>query len=46
MPRFVYRDEWPSEELQAMILDAGRLCLWSLLFFAGAYFSIVRYDIR
>ena len=46
MPRFVYQEEWPSEQLLAVILDAGRLCLWSLLFFAGAYFSMVRYDIR
>ncbi|OGG56123.1 MAG: hypothetical protein A3F84_28715 [Candidatus Handelsmanbacteria bacterium RIFCSPLOWO2_12_FULL_64_10] len=46
MPRFAYREVWPQEDLQAALIDVGVLVLWGVVFFAGAYLKMLRYDVR
>lgn len=46
MPRFTYRETWPGEDLQDALFDVGFLALWGLAFFAGAYVTMLRYDMR
>ena len=46
LPRFVYRDIWPDEDVRAAMVDIGVLGFWCLLFFTGAYVSVRRYDLR
>lgn len=46
MPRFTYRETWPGEEVETALIDIGILAVWGLVFFAGAYVGILRYDVR
>ncbi len=46
IPRFIYREAWPKEDVQAALTDLGMLVLWGLTFFAGAYVALLRYDFR
>ena len=46
MPRFVYRETWPQEQVQTAAIDIGVIVLWGLLFFLGAYIALLRYDLR
>ncbi len=46
MPRFSYQETWPEEEAQVALVDIGVLALWGLAFFAGAYVTMLRYDLR
>ncbi len=46
MPRFSYRETWPEAEMRSAMVDIGLLALWGLVFFAGAYAAILRYDLR
>ena len=46
MPRFIYHEAWPYEELQKACFDLGILALWGLAFYVGAFMSMIRYDLR
>lgn len=46
MPLFTYRDAWPTSELQDILVNVGLMGGWCLLFFAGAFVSMLRYDPR
>ncbi len=46
IPRFIYTKQSPEAALQSAMVDVGVLLLWGLVFFAGAYVIILRYDIR
>ncbi len=45
-PRLVYRESWPEADVQAAMVDIGMLALWGLVFFAGAFVALLRYDLR
>ena len=46
LPRFMYREEWSEDELQTSLVDVCVLVLWGLVFFAGAFTAVLRYDLR
>ena len=46
MPRFVYQETWPEEEVQAALVDIGLLALWGVVSFLGAYVAMLKYDPR
>ncbi len=46
MPRFMYREVWPGEDVRSALVDVGILALWGLVFFVGAYVGMLRYDVR
>ena len=46
LPRFMYREAWPENELRATLVDVGVMALWGLLFFTGAFVATLRYDVR
>ena len=46
MPRLDYRERWPQGELESALTDFGLLGVWGLVFFAGAYVTMLRYDPR
>ncbi len=46
LPVFTYREAWPEEELEVALFDMGMLAFWGLLFFAGAFVAMLRYDLR
>ena len=46
MPLFRYRETWPEEEVRSALVDVAVLAIWGLVFFAGAYVVVLRYDLR
>ena len=46
MPRLLYREAWPEEEIQAALIHIGVLIAWGLIFLVGAYVAVLRYDPR
>jgi ABC-type transport system involved in multi-copper enzyme maturation permease subunit len=46
LPRFVYQDTRPDEDVQAALFDVGILALWGLVCFIGACVAMLRYDLR
>ena len=46
LPRFHYQEIWPEENARAVLVDIGLLALWGVIFFAGAYVAVLRYDLR
>jgi ABC-type transport system involved in multi-copper enzyme maturation permease subunit len=46
VPKFQERDLALGESLQLAILDIGLLALFNLVFFAAAFVSFLRYDVR
>ena len=46
LPQFTYQDSPPRADMQAALPDACILALWVLGLFAGAYVSLIRYDLR
>ncbi|OGG54968.1 MAG: hypothetical protein A3F84_27485 [Candidatus Handelsmanbacteria bacterium RIFCSPLOWO2_12_FULL_64_10] len=46
MPRFVYQETWTEEDVQIALVDVGILAVWGLALFAGAYVTMLRYDLR
>jgi hypothetical protein len=46
IPRLPYRETWPGEDVQAALIDMGVLARGGLIFFAGAYVTMLRYDLR
>ncbi|TKJ34334.1 hypothetical protein CEE39_02485, partial [bacterium (candidate division B38) B3_B38] len=46
LPFFTYKSRGLGEVLGRSIIDIGVLVLYTLIFFLGAYFSFLRYDVR
>ena len=46
LPFFTYKSRGLMEVLGRSIIDIGLLVLYTLIFFLGAYFSFLRYDVR
>ena len=46
MPVFQYRQKPFREVIESVMFDSALIVLFSLLFFTGAYFSFLRYDVR
>lgn len=46
MPQFRYSGESLGNSVKRSIIDIGIMCFMSILFFAGAYWSFARYDVR
>ena len=46
LPPFQFQDEMLSLSINRALPDLGLLVLWSLIFFAIAYFRFSRYDVR
>lgn len=46
IPKFQERDYPFAESFQLVIWDVGALLLWNLVFFAAAFVSFLRYDVR
>ncbi len=46
MPRFAYQEVWSGGDVQRALIGVGVIAVWGLVFFAGAYVAMVRYDLR
>lgn len=46
VPRLVYQETWPDEDIQTALVDVAIVALWGLICFAGAYVALLRYDLR
>ncbi len=46
LPQFVYAEPGLAETVQATVVDFGLLAVFTMLFFAGAFVSFLRYDVR
>ena len=46
MPRLLYREAWPEEEIQAAMVHTAVLVAWALVFLVGSYLGVFRYDVR
>ena len=46
IPRLDYRDAWPDAEVTSALLKMMVIVIWGLVFFAGAYVSLLRFDVR
>ena len=46
LPFFTYKSRGLREVLSRSVIDIGVLVLYTLIFFLGAYFSFLRYDVR
>lgn len=46
LPPFQFQDELLSVSIERALPDLGLLVLWSLVFFAIAYFRFIHYDVR
>lgn len=46
LPRFEYRETRLGEDIRTAVVDLGILAGWGLVFFAGAYAAMLRYDMR
>ncbi len=46
LPFFTYKSRGLGEVLSRSVIDVGVLVLYTLIFFLGAYFSFLRYDVR
>ena len=46
LPFFTYKSRGLGEVLSRSVIDIGVLVLYTLIFFLGAYFSFLRYDVR
>jgi ABC-type transport system involved in multi-copper enzyme maturation permease subunit len=46
IPQFEYKSAALSSILPAVVLDAGLLVLFNIIFFAGAFISFRKYDVR
>ena len=46
LPFFTYKSGGLGEVLSRSVIDIGVLVLYTLIFFLGAYFSFLRYDVR
>ena len=46
MPRLLYQEAWPDEEIRAALIHIAALVAWALLFLVGAYLAVLRYDPR
>ncbi len=46
LPRLVYKEIWPQEDVQTALIDIGVMFLWGLIFFLGAYVALLNYDFR
>jgi ABC-type transport system involved in multi-copper enzyme maturation permease subunit len=46
LPEFQYRQPPLKEVVQASVLDLGILAVFNIVFFAGAFVSFLRYDVR
>ena len=46
VPKFVERDLGLGKSLQLAIWDIGLLVLFNLVFFAAAFVSFLKYDVR
>ena len=46
LPFFTYKSRGLGEVLGRSVIDIGVLVLYTLIFFLGAYFSFLRYDVR
>ena len=46
IPLMNYTDTWPQTDFARALTDLASLILWSIVFFAGAYVALIRYDPR
>ena len=46
LPPFRHVEAGAGEDLRTSLVDVGMLAVWGLVFFAGAYVAMLRYDFR
>ena len=46
IPRFRYEEKWPAADIRSALIETGAVALWGLLFSAGAFVTMIRYDLR